>query len=248
MLLNGENPATVKSSGTTDIAFVAVAGELDTHVQAINEVDVSVDVSADTTVDAHIEAINILLPKLEEITDELEEAVGGHILAIKRAEPNNWEKIVKVKCGLSRSRAYQLMRIADGTKSSEQSKREANARLIKHRQKRAVRFATDRKELVAAQAQITELEAAHARQIERFKLKLAQLGDAGTLRSERDGFRSALGRVEKLLAEARGLTTHYAHNQADIKARINRALTVARSALQVKATAGNPADSSEHAA
>lgn len=242
MLLNGENPATVKSSGTTDIAFVAVASELDTHVQAINEVDVSVG----TTVSAHVEAINILLPKLKQITGELEETIGGHILAIKVAEPNDWEAIVKARCGLSRSRAYQLMRIADGTKSSEQSRREANARLIKHRQKRAVRFATDRKELVAAQAQITELQAAHARQIDRFKAKIAQLGDAEVLRSERNGFRSALGKIEMLLTEVRGLTGHFAQNRVDIIAKVNRALTVANSALQpvAKVMTGNSADSS----
>jgi len=57
-----------------------------------------------TSVAAHVEAINILIPKLRQITGELKEEIGRHILAIKTAEPNDWEAIVKARCGLSRSR------------------------------------------------------------------------------------------------------------------------------------------------
>ena len=209
----------------------------------------SADATVDATVDAHIEAINLLLPKLKQITAEFEEAIGGHIWATKLAEPSRWEVIVKARCGLSRSRAYELMAIADGTKSTEQTRRETNARQAKHRQNRAVRYVTDKKEsaaaTAAANAQITELQAAYARQIERFKLELAQLGDAEALRSERDGFRTALDKISRLLGEARGLAGHFAQNRVDIIAKVNRALTVANSALQpAKAATGNPANSS----
>jgi len=47
------------------------------------------------------------------------------------------------------------------------------------------------------------------------------------------------------LGEARGLAGHFAQNRVDIIAKVNRALTVANSALQpAKAATGNPANSS----
>src|SRR5215469_9191718 len=86
----------------------------------------AVEVSADTTVDAHIDAINILLPKLKQITDEIEEAIGWHIIAIRAAEPRDWERVVRIRCGVSRSRAYEYIAIADGTKSAEKTRRARN--------------------------------------------------------------------------------------------------------------------------
>jgi hypothetical protein len=210
--------------------------------------DVAADVSAGTTITAHIEAINLLLPKLKQITGELEEEIGGHIIAIKAAEPIRWEAIVKARCGLSRSRAYELIAIADGTKSTEQTRRETNARKIKHRQNQTVRSGTDGKKsaaAAAANAQIIELQAAHARQIERFRAEIAQLGDAEALRAECNEFRTALDKISRLLGEVRGLTGHFAQNRVDIIAKVNRALTVVNSALQpAKAKTCNPADSS----
>src|SRR6516164_2447920 len=96
------------------------------------------------SVDAHIAAINALVIALEQLTDETEAEIGQHISAIKVAEPNDWEAIVKARCGISRSRAYELMAIADGAKSTEQTRRETNARKLKHRQIRAVRSGTDK--------------------------------------------------------------------------------------------------------
>src|SRR6516165_429427 len=147
------------------------------------------------SVDAHIAAINALVIALEQLTDETEAEIGQHISAIKVAEPNDWEAIVKAKCGISRSRAYELMAIADGTKTIEQSRSETNARQIRHRQKQAaVRDITDseitelkaahRRELAGARAQIAEAEKARERQAVRFEHKLIGLSDARDLCAE----------------------------------------------------------------
>jgi hypothetical protein len=205
--------------------------------------------AATADLDTHIQSINILVPALKQVErefvrdrEQLQIAIGGHILAIKAAAPNDWEMIVKAKCGLSRSRAYELMAIADGTKSTEQTRRETNARKIKHRENQAVRSRTDKKEQAAATTQMAELQAAHARQIDRFKAEIAQLSDAEALRSERDQLRAALSKIDKLLAEARGLTGHFVHNRSDIIAKINRAQILANSALQPgKGVTGNSA-------
>jgi hypothetical protein len=231
MSIHSEIPTIVKLSTETADVHSLVNGITTTTTTA----------AGGTSVDARVAAINILVPKLKQITDGLEEEIGRHILAIKAAAPNNWEAIVKAKCGLSRSRSYELMSIADGTKSTEQTRRESSARQIKRRQKQVVRDVTDKKELAAAQAQIAQLQAAHARQVDRFKAEIArlQLGDAEMLRSERNRFRGALDSIGKLLGEARALTVHFAHNRVDIIAKINRAQTVANSALQ-PANAGLP--------
>src|SRR6516165_9256810 len=92
-------------------------------------------------------------------------SVGRHILAIKVAQPNDWEALVKARCGISRSRAYELMAIAEGVKTTEQTRRETNARQIKRRQKQAVRNVTDKKELATTDTQIIELKTAHRREL-----------------------------------------------------------------------------------
>jgi hypothetical protein len=184
------------------------------------------------SIDAHVEAINILVTKLKQITGEVEEVIGQHILAIKAAEPNQWEAVVKTRCGISRSRAYELMAIADGVKTTEQTRRETNARKIKHRQNQAVRSGTDRKDLTAANAEIITLKAGHQRQIDRFQAEIARLSDAQSLRFERNTLRTALNQINALLTETRGLAGHYVQNRNLIVGRINRAQELATSALK----------------
>jgi hypothetical protein len=196
-------------------------------------VTVTVPTSGATSVDVHVAAINSLLAKLKEATVEVEEIVGQHIAAIKTAAPNNWETIVKARCGLSRSRAYQLMAIAEGVTSADQV-RAADA--AKHRRLRAARRIRDvpdsERELAAARAQLDELEEGHARQIARFEKELAQLGDARNLGSERDQLRKALGEIVELLAETRGLMTQAVRNRTAITTKITRAEKIATSALK----------------
>jgi len=211
---------------------------------------VTVTAAGATSVDAHVAAINTLVPKLKQITGDLEEEIGRHILAIKVAQPNDWEALVKARCGISRSRAYELMAIAEGVKTTEQTRRETNARQIKRRQKQAVRNVTDKKELATtdtqiielktahrrelagARAQLDEREEAHERQIARFENEIARLGDARNLGSERDQLRKALGEIVELLAEMRGLMTQAVRNQTAITTKITRAKVIAESALK----------------
>ena len=202
------------------------------------------------SIDAHVEAINILVAKLKQMSGEVEEEIGRHILAIKTAEPDDWEAIVKSRCGLSRSRAYELMAIADGVKTTEQTRRETNTRKIKYRANQAVRSGTDKKELATtdtkiielkvahkreladARAQLDEREEVHERQIARFKSEIAQLSDAHDLRSECIRLRNVLGEIDELLTEMRGLMTHSERNRTTITMKMTRAKVIAESALK----------------
>jgi hypothetical protein len=103
--------------------------------------------------------ISAFLTKIEHATkkiDQYERSIGKHIATIKKARPDDWEEIVKAECRLGRSRAYELMAIADGTKTAKQVRDQTNARKIKHRAKPSVP-GTDN-ELEAAQAHAPELE------------------------------------------------------------------------------------------
>ena len=195
------------------------------------------------SVDTHVAAINILIPKLRQITGELEQEIGHHILAIKTAEPNNWEAIVRARCGISRSRAYELMGIADGTKTTEQTRHETNARQIRRRQKQAVvRDVTDsnivelkaahQRELADARMESAELQDACERLIVRYENKFAELSDARKFDSERNQLRKALDEIAELLAEMRGLMTHAERNRTAIATKIACAEKIATSALK----------------
>jgi hypothetical protein len=207
------------------------------------------------SVDAHVESINILLPKLKQITADLEAEIGGHIAAIKAAEPNDWEAIVKARCGISRSRAYELMAIADGTKTVEQNRRETNARQVRFRQNQAVRYVTDERASATTNAQIVderlahkrelaqrdELEEGYKRQITRFEAEIARLSDVESLSFQHDALLTALKQIDELLSEVRGLSEHYVQNRQSINSKIIKAKTLAASA--VKAAAGKSTNS-----
>jgi hypothetical protein len=231
------------------ISETAPTVKTETAESKVPSSDDSTAATVTTSVAAHVEAINILIPRLRQITGELEEEIGRHILAIKAAEPNDWEGIVRTQCGISRSRAYELMAIADGVKTTEQTRHETNARKIRHRAKQAVRSGTDKNQAVTDTAQIIELRAAHRReladaraqfdeleegrerQIARFEQELAKLSGARNLSSERDQLRRALQEIVELLAETRGLVTHAERNRAAIAAKITRAKAIAESVL-----------------
>jgi hypothetical protein len=99
----------------------------------------------------HCRAINALNTKLEHAARKVEEyqtAIGQHIAAIKKARPDDWEDIVKTECNVGRARAYELVAIASGTKTVEQTRAKTNIRKIKHR--KSVRSGTDGGTLIAA--------------------------------------------------------------------------------------------------
>src|SRR5262249_50929948 len=79
----------------------------------------------------HVQAINALVTKLERAEEKIEQyqrSIGQHIKAVKAARPDDWEDIVKVECDLGRSRAYELMAIADGTKTVAEVRAATNKR------------------------------------------------------------------------------------------------------------------------
>jgi hypothetical protein len=54
-------------------------------------------------------AITALLARLEHAAEKISQykcSIGQHIVAIKKARPNDWLKVVKVECNLRRAQAY----------------------------------------------------------------------------------------------------------------------------------------------
>jgi hypothetical protein len=100
----------------------------------------------------HCRQINALATKLEHAENKVEQyqvSIGQHIAAIKKAQPDDWQEVIKAQCNLGRSRAYELLAIASGTKTVKQTRAQTNIRKIKHHRK-SVRSGTDGSTLVAA--------------------------------------------------------------------------------------------------
>ena len=185
-----------------------------------------------TNVNPHIQAINALVDKLAHANRKVEEyqiAIGQHIKAIRLAEPNNWESIVKTECRLGRTRSYELMAIADG-KSVEQARADTARRVREHaaRKREARPLANGRRELVAAQNRLATTCAAYETQIDRFKIELAELKDQKALRAELHAQRAALEDIDRLAGEVRALNTHPEHNRDAITEKINQLKTSPR--------------------
>jgi hypothetical protein len=82
--------------------------------------------------------INALVEKGDRAAEKAEQfykAAGIHIKEIKQRESEHWEAIVRDKCGLGRSRAYELMAIADGKTTLEKVRADTNERKKVHRAK-----------------------------------------------------------------------------------------------------------------
>jgi hypothetical protein len=82
--------------------------------------------------------INALVEKGDRAAEKAEQfykAAGIHIKEIKQRQSENWETIVRDKCGLGRSRAYELMAIADGKTTLENVRADTNERKKVHRAK-----------------------------------------------------------------------------------------------------------------
>jgi hypothetical protein len=96
------------------------------------------------TPDQLIKAINALVEKGNKAKDKAEQyyaAAGLHLKTLREESPNKtaWEKLIRSKCGLGASRAYELIQIADGRKTVADV-RLANAEPVrKHTEKRRSR-------------------------------------------------------------------------------------------------------------
>jgi hypothetical protein len=73
--------------------------------------------------------IKALIEKGDRAAEKAEQfykAAGIHIKEIKRRQPEHWETVVREKCDLGRSRAYELMAIADGKTTLEKVRERSN--------------------------------------------------------------------------------------------------------------------------
>src|SRR5262245_8343128 len=199
----------------------------------------------------HIQSINALIEKVRRAEIKVQQdrvSIGRHIAAIKTARPDDWEDVVKTECNLSRSRAYELMAIADGSKTIEQTRDEANARKIKHR--KSVRSGTEGPADNAAPASAAivttktaavgtptneQAAGATAEDSRLAKIKVTGLeGEIADLKDENARLRKALevgqklrAQISETLCEARGLSGHLPQNRAALVAKISAALKLA---------------------
>jgi hypothetical protein len=84
-----------------------------------------------------VRRIKALVEKADRAADKAEQfykSAGIHIKEIKE-QSEDWETIVREQCGLGRSRAYELMAIADGKVTLEKVRADANERKKVHRTK-----------------------------------------------------------------------------------------------------------------
>ena len=82
--------------------------------------------------------VKVLIEKGDRATEKAEQfykAAGIHIKQIKEQSLDNWETIVREQCNIGRSRAYELMAIADGKTTLEKVRAGSNERKKVHRAK-----------------------------------------------------------------------------------------------------------------
>jgi hypothetical protein len=86
-----------------------------------------------------VKTIKVHLAKAEKYQSKAEEhfvTAGQYLMTLKGNSPDQatFLQIVKEQIGLGKSRAYELMQIADGTKTDDQIRENANQRKIQHRE------------------------------------------------------------------------------------------------------------------
>ena len=88
-----------------------------------------------------IKAINSFIEKLakgEEKNEQYKASIGCLLQELKEGKTGaEWEKLIKERCNIARSRANELIAIADGRRSEEQTAALTTARSKKHRENKA---------------------------------------------------------------------------------------------------------------
>jgi hypothetical protein len=85
-----------------------------------------------------IQAINALVEKGDKARDKAQQyyaAAGLHLKTLREESPSKaaWQKLIKSKCGLGSTRAYELIQIADGRKTVSDVRLRTAERMRKHR-------------------------------------------------------------------------------------------------------------------
>jgi predicted RNase H-like nuclease (RuvC/YqgF family) len=89
-------------------------------------------------------AITALLTKLEHAAEKISQykcSIGQHIVAIKKARPNDWLKVVRTECDLARRQAYYYLALVNGTETVEEQRTKNRERVARHRYRSALRNA-----------------------------------------------------------------------------------------------------------
>src|SRR5262249_48555803 len=103
-------------------------------------------VIATPPVETLVRRVKALIEKGDKAAEKAEQfykSAGIHIKEIKQ-QSEDWETIVREQCGLGRSRAYELMAIADGRTTLEKVRASTNERQKVHKTK-SQSVITDRK-------------------------------------------------------------------------------------------------------
>jgi hypothetical protein len=98
-------------------------------------------------------------------------AAGQHLKTLKATHGGSWaewEKLLETELGIGKSRASELMAIADGTKTVEQIRADTNIRKVKHRQLSPFRNGEDEPETNETKIKALLRGAEHARRCARF--------------------------------------------------------------------------------
>src|SRR5690242_778810 len=85
-----------------------------------------------------VKAIKTLVEKGDKARDKAEQfyiAAGQHLKTLKEqcSSAAAWEKLVKAKCGLAKSRAYELLQIGDGRTTVAKLRASTPKRVSNHR-------------------------------------------------------------------------------------------------------------------
>ena len=98
-----------------------------------------------------VRRIKALIEKGDRATEKAEQfykSAGIHIKEIKE-QSEDWETIIREQCGLGRSRAYELMAIADGRTTLEKVRASTNDRKKVHRAKSDPASVPERTDVIA---------------------------------------------------------------------------------------------------
>jgi hypothetical protein len=98
--------------------------EVSTTPQAVNRLD--------ETTAALCREIRALIKKGDLAGEEFYRTAGRRIKDLKRLHPDRWLAIVQQECGVSRSRAFELIAIGEGKKTLEDTRAETAARVRRH--------------------------------------------------------------------------------------------------------------------
>jgi len=93
---------------------------------------------ARAAVSALARRVKVLIEKGDRAAEKAEQfykAAGIHIRQIKEQSLDDWETVVREQCNIGRSRAYELMAIADGKTTLEKVRAGSNERKRVHRAK-----------------------------------------------------------------------------------------------------------------